>query len=414
MTTTTNVEQVKLNIMTQAQYESATKDPTQLYMVTDVGLPTVNDATLTIQKNGTDVATFSANASTNATANITVPTNTNELTNGAGFITSSDIPVSDVTVNGISVVSNGVAVIPKIPTSSDYWTVGTSGVSDYQTTYSKKTIFYTASGAQDNGFKMLASSDTAPSSTVGAWSGRCLIGNEKRTFLLGTARNSASGSQSICGLGAHTWGSATSQTSAAWDNVYIQPDGSTGVYLGGNGWRGSSGWFRVLNNNSGSASYRTSINTGTNSSPAWKTVLPNNTTATNSILFTPTVGTTFTYTYATAVNGTVTANYGTSYGYGTSAAGSATALGYNAKATGSSSIQIGQGTNSTANTLSVGLSSSVNVQLLDSSGVIPAGRLNIASSVDSSSTNSQMVGAKLFYDTVGDIETLINNINSGS
>lgn len=33
---------------------------------------------------------------------------------------------------------------------------------------------------------------------------------------------------------------------------------------------------------------------------------------------------------------------------------------------------------------------------------------NIASSVDSSSTNSQAVGAKLFYDTCGDIETLIN------
>jgi hypothetical protein len=32
----------------------------------------------------------------------------------------------------------------------------------------------------------------------------------------------------------------------------------------------------------------------------------------------------------------------------------------------------------------------------------------IQSSVSSSSTNSQVVGAKLFYDTCGDIETLIN------
>lgn len=53
-------------------------------------IPTVNNATLTIQKNGTTVKTFTANASSNVTANITVPTNTNELTNGAGFITSSD------------------------------------------------------------------------------------------------------------------------------------------------------------------------------------------------------------------------------------------------------------------------------------------------------------------------------------
>ena len=37
-------------------------------------IPTVNNGTLTIQKNGTTVATFSANQSTNTTANITVPT----------------------------------------------------------------------------------------------------------------------------------------------------------------------------------------------------------------------------------------------------------------------------------------------------------------------------------------------------
>ena len=41
--------------------------------------PTVNDATLTIQRNGTNVQTFTANQSTNATANITVPTNTDIL-----------------------------------------------------------------------------------------------------------------------------------------------------------------------------------------------------------------------------------------------------------------------------------------------------------------------------------------------
>ena len=37
-------------------------------------IPTVNNATLTIQKNGTSVATFTANSATNTTANITVPT----------------------------------------------------------------------------------------------------------------------------------------------------------------------------------------------------------------------------------------------------------------------------------------------------------------------------------------------------
>lgn len=35
MTQVTNVKQVKLNIMTQQQYTAATKNPTELYMVTD-------------------------------------------------------------------------------------------------------------------------------------------------------------------------------------------------------------------------------------------------------------------------------------------------------------------------------------------------------------------------------------------
>ena len=34
----------------------------------------------------------------------------------------------------------------------------------------------------------------------------------------------------------------------------------------------------------------------------------------------------------------------------------------------------------------------------------------IATSVSSSSTNSETVGAKLFYDTVGDIETLLSQV----
>ena len=51
-------------------------------------IPTVNNATLTIQKHGSNVQTFTANQSTNATANITVPTKTSELTNNSGFLTS--------------------------------------------------------------------------------------------------------------------------------------------------------------------------------------------------------------------------------------------------------------------------------------------------------------------------------------
>ena len=53
----------------------------------------------------------------------------------------------------------------------------------------------------------------------------------------------------------------------------------------------------------------------------------------------------------------------------------ASSLGYAAQATASNAIQIGKGTNSTANTFSVGLSDSLNVQLLDATGKIPVERL---------------------------------------
>lgn len=45
----------------------------------DTEIPTVNNGTLTIQKNGTNIATFSANQSGNATANIIIPTTASDV-----------------------------------------------------------------------------------------------------------------------------------------------------------------------------------------------------------------------------------------------------------------------------------------------------------------------------------------------
>ena len=50
-----------------------------------------NDGTLTIQKNGDTVGTFSANQATNETVNIEVPTKTSDLTNDSNFVQSSDL-----------------------------------------------------------------------------------------------------------------------------------------------------------------------------------------------------------------------------------------------------------------------------------------------------------------------------------
>lgn len=53
-------------------------------------IPTVNDKTLIIQKNGTQVAQFTANSASDVTANITVPTNTSDLTNDSGYVTADE------------------------------------------------------------------------------------------------------------------------------------------------------------------------------------------------------------------------------------------------------------------------------------------------------------------------------------
>ena len=64
---------------------------------------TVNNATLTIQKNGSNVATFTSNASSNVTANITVPTKASQLTNDSGYITGGYNFASGVKVNGYTI-----------------------------------------------------------------------------------------------------------------------------------------------------------------------------------------------------------------------------------------------------------------------------------------------------------------------
>ena len=63
-------------------------------------IPTVNNATLKIQKNGSDVATFTANASSNVTANITVPTSASDvgaLANTTKYAKSFDLSINNST-----------------------------------------------------------------------------------------------------------------------------------------------------------------------------------------------------------------------------------------------------------------------------------------------------------------------------
>lgn len=67
-------------VATTGSYNDLSNKPT---------IPTVNNGMLTIQKNGVNVKTFTANQSASVTANIVVPTKISELTNDSNYITSS-------------------------------------------------------------------------------------------------------------------------------------------------------------------------------------------------------------------------------------------------------------------------------------------------------------------------------------
>lgn len=97
---------VDLNALAYYKLQEDAYNATQYAAIGSI--PTVNDATLTITQNGTSVGTFSANASSASTAAITVPTNTSDLNNDSGFITSSALPtVNDAT---LTITQNGVSV----------------------------------------------------------------------------------------------------------------------------------------------------------------------------------------------------------------------------------------------------------------------------------------------------------------
>lgn len=97
-------------------------------------IPTVNNATLTIQKNGTTIKTFTANASTDVTANITVPTKTSELTNDSGFWTGTKY-WANVAVSG----SSSTATTPSVQkigiTGSTTTTAAAAVTMEYDSSY---------------------------------------------------------------------------------------------------------------------------------------------------------------------------------------------------------------------------------------------------------------------------------------
>ena len=342
-------------------------------------IPTVNNATLTIQKNGVDVQTFTANASTNATANITVPTDTGDLTNNAGFITgitSGDVttalgytPYSDAnpngytsnvgtvtSVNNTSPDSNGnVSLsIPAAQIQSD-WTQADNTKVDY--IKNKPNL---ATVATSGAYSDLSGT---PSLATVATSGSYTDLSNKPT--IPTVNNATiSFTQGGVSKGSITLNQATDQTIA-----FDAGGGGGSTYTAGTGIDITNDVISVA------APTLTNTATGTDSLTILGTV--------GSGIKSVNIG----ELSSSARNGVAigyqaqnTGSYNVCVGYNSSNSvnlGYSVALGGGAKTTAAYAIQLGYGTNSEANSFYVSTSNSNNWKMLGSDGLIPAARIAI-------------------------------------
>lgn len=95
-----------------------------------------------------------------------------------------------------------------------------------------------AQNAQDTLVKILSTQRTSTSETK--WRGRIMAGADNLTFLMGAYKG-------LAGLGVHSWESAATDTGAGWAPLYIQPDGTSPVYIGrnGDGWTPNTGAMSI-------------------------------------------------------------------------------------------------------------------------------------------------------------------------
>lgn len=109
-------------VATTGDYDDLSNKPT---------IPTVNDATLTIQKNGSTIDTFTANSSTNKTVNVTVPTTTSDLTNNSNFVSDASYVHTDNNFTNADVTKlNGIQAGAEVNVQSD-WNQADSTADDY-------------------------------------------------------------------------------------------------------------------------------------------------------------------------------------------------------------------------------------------------------------------------------------------
>lgn len=130
-------------VATSGSYNDLSNKPT---------IPTVNNATLTIQKNGTTVNTFTANASSNVTANITVPTSFSDLSSrgeswlewGGKNFSGSYGPIDAAIVPELG--ANRLAFVPAAAVYVEYSRDGGATWTNYSPSDADKINFFNGNG----------------------------------------------------------------------------------------------------------------------------------------------------------------------------------------------------------------------------------------------------------------------------
>lgn len=163
-----------------------------------------------------------------------------------------------------AIPSDGSYEWQEVGTKSDVVDIDTSNfvtvAGDPQTISSAKTftsltkILITEENEQDNALDIRSTSN---GTTDGIWRGRMVVGSQDRTFLMGVYKN-------LCGLGAHKWTSPV-----AWEDIYINPDGTAKLYLGGKNWTKDSGVIKIENTSLGAFINRSG---SLNSTPTWNKI----------------------------------------------------------------------------------------------------------------------------------------------
>ena len=413
--------------------------------ITSASLPTVNNSTITIQKNGSTIESFTLNQSSNETINITVPTDTDDLTNGAGFITginSTDVTtalgytptnpldLATVATTGsytdltnkptIPTVNNAKLTIQKNGTTVKTFTANASSnvtcnitvptsINDLTTTAQQDAI---NSGATSTNIGQIATNasgisainDLIPSQATS--SNQLADKNFVNSSIATNTANFIGTFTSVADLEAYS-GTLTNN-----DYAFVETTDTAGNTLYDRyKWNGTEWLFEYeLNNSSFTSDQWGAINSGITANDVTligTALQPND----NITELTNNAG----YITSSALSGYVQstdlATVATTGAY-SDLSGTPTIPTVN-----NATLTI-QKNGTTVNTFTANASTDVTcnitvpTQASDISGCQTT--TNLVTSVSSQSTDTQYPSAKCVYDLIGDIETALNTINSGS